>query len=154
MKEIGNLLSSGYFKENKEKKLKFFSYSWPVFYKFNSTALSLKESRLTLKFNWKKLGKTLIFLLLAIAIKSICQNLLGAEDTSLSKVLSALDYPFYLGCFLGTIINVFIEENWNNLWNSFLNKFAIRLDSGDENSGDGFQSRMSLRRKWADSPHW
>jgi hypothetical protein len=57
------------------------------------------------------MGITLLLVILAIIIKSICKYFLGAQETSLEKILSGLDYPFYQGCFLGGIIMVFIQDN-------------------------------------------
>jgi hypothetical protein len=44
-----------------------------------------------------------ILILLAIVIKSICQYYLGAQETSLYKILLGLDLPFYEGWFLGGV---------------------------------------------------
>jgi len=96
--------------------LDFFSYSSPVLYKssydlglINSTALPLKKSKII--FNFKKMGKTLALILLAIVIKSICQYYLGAQETSLEKILLGIDYLFYEGCFLGGVIIHFFQDN-------------------------------------------
>ena len=84
----------------------------------------------------KKIAKTLALILLAIVIKSICQYYLGAQETSLDKILSGLDYPFYQGCFLGGILLSFFQDNWNNIWDSLYKRITIRLDSEDDDSGN------------------
>lgn len=123
------------------KKLEFFSYSSPVLYNnsqylslISNTVFPLKERKII--FNFKKWGKISAFILLAIAIKSICQYFLGAQETSLEKILSGLDYPFYQGCILGGVIMSFFQDNWNNMWDFLHKSFTIKLDSGDEDSGD------------------
>ncbi len=127
----------------KIKKVEFFSFSSSVLYKtspsqslsiINRIALPFSKSKII--FNWKKMGITLLLIILAIVIKSICQYFLGAQETSLEKILSGLDYPFYQGCFLGGIIMVFIQDNWNNMWDYLYNSFTMKFDSGDESSGD------------------
>jgi hypothetical protein len=127
----------------KIKKVEFFSFSSSVLYKtslslnlglVNRIALPFSKNKII--FNWKKMGITLLLVILAIIIKSICQYFLGAQETSLEKILSGLDYPFYQGCFLGGIIMVFIQDNWNNMWDYLYNSFTMKFDSGDENSGD------------------
>jgi hypothetical protein len=45
--------------------------------------------------------KIFLWILLTILIKSICQYILGAEETSIEKLFLGLDYPFYLGCNFG-----------------------------------------------------
>ena len=82
------------------------------------------------------MGKILALILLAIVIKSICQYYLGAQETSLEKIFSGLDYPFYQGCFLGGVIMVLFQDNWNNMWDYLHKTFTIKLDSSDEDSGD------------------
>jgi hypothetical protein len=57
------------------------------------------------------MGKTLALIILAIIVKSICQYYLGAQETSLEKIFSGLDYPFYQGCFLGGILFSFFQDN-------------------------------------------
>jgi len=138
-------------------KLDFFSYSSPVLYKssydlglINSTALPLKKSKII--FNFKKMGKTLALILLAIVIKSICQYYLGAQETSLEKILLGIDYLFYEGCFLGGVIIHFFQDNWNNMWDSLRKNFTIKLDSGDEDSGDeGLKNSSKGKDKLTDS---
>ncbi len=75
----------------------------------NSVARPLKERKII--FNLKKMGKTLVLILLAVVIKSICQYYLGAQDTSLEKLFYGLDYPFYQGCILGGFIMIFFQDN-------------------------------------------
>jgi hypothetical protein len=101
---------------NNLDKPDFFLYSSFLLYKsfedlglISSTGLPLKKKYL--KFDLKKIGKTLTFILLAIVIKSICQYCLGAQETSLDKVLSAIDYPFYQGCFLGGTLLILFQDN-------------------------------------------
>jgi hypothetical protein len=97
-------------------KLDFFSYSSPVLYKSSqdlslmiNVALPLKKRKII--FNFKKMGKTLVLILLAVIIKSICQYYLGAQQTSLEKIFCELDYPFYQGCILGGILFGFLQDN-------------------------------------------
>jgi hypothetical protein len=126
---------------NNINKFDFFSYSSPVLYKssqdlvlINSVALPLKKRKII--FNFKKMGKTLALILLAIVIKSICQYYLGAQETSLEKIFSGLDFPFYQGCILGGVIMVLFQDNWNNMWDFLHKSFTIKLDSEDEDSGN------------------
>ena len=117
----------------------FFFYSSPVLYKssqnlslINNVALPLKKRKII--FNLKKLGQTLALIILAVVTKSICQYYLGAQETSLDKILCGLDYPFYQGCFLGGIILGFFQDNWNNMWGYLHKSIIIRLDSEDDDS--------------------
>lgn len=119
----------------------FFFYSSPDLYKsstdlslISSVALSLKKRKII--FNFKKVGKSLALIILAVVIKSICQYYLGAQETSLEKILGGLDYRFYQGCFLGGILLSFFQDNWNNMWGYFHKSIIIRLDSEDEDSGN------------------
>jgi len=83
-------------------------------------------------FNWKKLSYSFIIILFTILIKSICQYYLGAEATSLGKIISSLDFSFFSGSFLGSIIIIFIESNWD-ICKAY---FSVNLDSDDENARD------------------
>jgi hypothetical protein len=96
---------------NKINKLDFFSYSSAVLYKSPQDLGLMSSAALPLIFNLKKMAKTLALILLAIIIKSICQYYLGAQETSLEKIFSGLDYPFYQGCILGGVIMVFFQDN-------------------------------------------
>lgn len=131
----------GFWFHSNLNKLEFFSYSSPVLYKNsnylglrNNVARPLKERKII--FNLKKMGKTLVLILLAVVIKSICQYYLGAQDTSLEKLFSGLDYPFYQGCILGGFIMIFFQDNWNNMLDYLHKIFTIKLDSEDEDSVD------------------
>ncbi len=131
----------GFWFHSNLNKLEFFSYSSPVLYKnsnylglINNVARPLKERKII--FNLKKMGKTLVLILLAVVIKSICQYYLGAQDTSLEKLFSGLDYPFYQGCILGGFIMIFFQDNWNNMLDYLHKIFTIKLDSEDEDSVD------------------
>lgn len=131
----------GFWFHSNLKNLEFFSYSSPVLYKNsnylglgNSVARPLKERKII--FNLKKMGKTLVLILLAVVIKSICQYYLGAQDTSLEKLFYGLDYPFYQGCILGGFIMIFFQDNWNNMLDYLHKMFTIKLDSEDEDSVD------------------
>ena len=123
------------------RKTEFFYYSSPVLYK-NSSDLSLisnvvlPKEKIKIIFNFKKWGKTLAFIMLAIITKSICQYYLGAQETSWDKIILGLDYPFYQGCLLGGIILSFFQDNWNNMWDYIHKSITIRLDSEDEDSGN------------------
>lgn len=117
-------------------KLDFFFYSSPVLYKSYQDLSLTSNVALPLIFNFKKMGKTLALIILAIIVKSICQYYLGAQETSLDKILSGLDYPFYQGCFLGGILFSFFQDNWNNIWGYFYKSILIKLDSDNEDSGN------------------
>lgn len=96
------------------------------------------------------MGISLALVILAIVIRSICQYYLGAEHTSLNKILSGIDYPFYQGWILGNIIIIFFQDNWNNMWDYLHKSLVLRLDSGDEDSGnEGLKS--SRKEKLTDS---
>ena len=115
----------------------------------SNTVLPLKRSKII--FNLKKIGKTLVLILLAIVIKSISQYYLGAQETSLEKIFSGLDYPYYQGCLLGGVIMVFFQDNWNNMWDYLHKNFTIKLDSGDEDSGDELKNSRKGKEKLTDS---
>lgn len=128
-------------------KLKFFSYSSYLLYNpyqnlgiINNTALPFYSKII---FNWKKLVRTLFLIILAIVIKSMCQYFFGAEETSLDKILLILDYPYYIGCLFGSIIMVFIQDNWNIMWDYFPKSITMKFDSGDESSGD-----EAIKKSW------
>jgi hypothetical protein len=91
-------------------KLYFFFSSSPLLYKSSEDLYLISKASLPLKKKLNKIGRTLALILLAIVIKSICQYCLGAQETSLDKVLSAIDYPFYLGCFLGGSLLIFFSR--------------------------------------------
>lgn len=82
------------------------------------------------------MGKTLVFIILAIGIKSICQYYLGANETSFNKILSSLDSGYYQGSILGAIILNFWGNNWYNIWDYLQKYFIFKLDSDDEDSGN------------------
>lgn len=98
------------------------------------------------------MGKTLALIILAIVIKSICQYYLGAQETSLDKIFSGLDFPFYQGCFLGGILFSFLQDNWNNICDYLHKSIIIKLDSEDEDSGnEALKSSPKGKDKLTDS---
>lgn len=126
----------------KNEKVKFFDYSSPHLYNTNMD-LGLMNNSVKLivkgkfKFNRKKLVKTVLWVILAIVIKSICQYVLGAEVTSIENIVLGLDGPFYLGCIIGGWIMVLLQDNWDNLMSEYFpNSITMKFDSGDENTDD------------------
>ncbi len=109
----------------------------------NNIAVLSSSSNSKISFNLKKMGQTILWVVLAIIIKSLFQYLCGAEDITLMKIFSALDYPFYQGCVLGGCIMVFIRDNWKLIWDSFWESITLKLDSGDECSGD-----EAVKKSW------
>lgn len=119
----------------------FFNYSSPILYKSSVDLALISRRELGLGnpqiiVNYEKMAKTFLLILLAIVIKSICQYYLGAEQTSLNKILLVLDHAYYEGAFLGGSILIFIQDNWKNILDYLKKPFIIKFYSGDENSRD------------------
>jgi hypothetical protein len=138
------------------KKSDFFLFSSPLLYEssFNlnlisNTALPLKKRKLN--FNLKKWGISFGLILLSIVIKSICQYFLGAQDTSLSKLLLGLDYSFYGGIFLGGILMSFTQDNWDNMRDYFYKSITIKLDSDDDSGNESLNNNPKGKEKLTDS---
>jgi len=116
-----------------------------------SRGKDLTNKKEKFQISWKMMVKSVIFVLLAITIKSMCQYFFGAEETSLEKIILMLDYPFHMGCICGGIIMGLITENWNYLWETFLKSILIKFDSGDESSEGGVKKSLKGKDKATDS---
>jgi hypothetical protein len=86
------------------------------------------------KFKWEKLVKTVLWIIFAILIKSICQFVLGAEETSIEKLLLGLDCTFYLKYILGGCFMALLPDIWNKLTEFYPKSLSMSFNSGDENS--------------------
>jgi hypothetical protein len=91
--------------KKKKGKIKFFDLSSRDLYNKNMNLYSNNRVLPIFKgkyiFKWEKLVKTVLWIIFAILIKSICQFVLGAEETSIEKLLLGLDCTFYLKYILG-----------------------------------------------------
>jgi hypothetical protein len=91
--------------KKKKGKIKFFDLSSRDLYNknlnldYNNRILPIFKRKYI--FKWENLVKTVLWVIFAILIKSICQYVLGAEETSIEKLLLGLDSVFYLECILG-----------------------------------------------------
>lgn len=137
-------------------KSNFFLYSSPLLNKssfeltlISNTTLALKKRKWN--FNLKKWGISFGLILLGLVIKSICQYFLGAQETSLSKLLLGLDFPFYGGIYLGGILMDFTHDNWNNMRDYFYKSISIKLDSDDDSGNEALNKNPKGKEKLTDS---
>ena len=87
-------------------------------------------------FKWENLVKTVLWVIFAILIKSICQYVIGAEETSIEKLLLGLDSISYLECILGGCFMTLLPDFWNKLTEFYPKSLSMSFNSGDENSED------------------
>jgi len=133
---------------NNKNKPKFFSYSWSYLYQISSDAnqiivWSIEENKLRYNPIWKRIGYAFLIITISVIIKTFCQYFLGAQETSLDKIFYSLDSLFYLGCFWGSSIMIFMDVNWKKICKYFYDFLYIVLDSEDENSED-----KELKNSW------
>ena len=111
--------------------------------------INMKEIRFMNKniqmiINYKKLFKTILFVLIGILIKSVFQYIFGAEEMSIQKLIFGLDFPFYWGCIFGGWFMVLLQDNYYTFMSKYLPKsFILNLDSGDES-----EDKAGLKKSW------
>jgi hypothetical protein len=83
------------------------------------------------------MGKTLLWVIFAILLKSTLQYLFGSESNTLMNILLNIDKPFYIASYLGATIVIILQDNFD-LLKIKINKWCyintLKFDSDNEDS--------------------